>query len=210
LDSEIEIQLNALHERLTFDLPRVLDAVQQFMRERLAFHLEDVAGLRYDTVRAAMGARAHRHILDPLQTMSRAKAIERIRSSQDFFRLAQSAKRIRNILSKSAKPEDYQGSDLEPARLEAGPERDLYDAYVRVRDHAAEKRAEGDIYGALESVAALRSSVDAFFDKVLVLAEEAEVRRNRLQLLFALDRLLTEDADLSQIEKPGESVPPQP
>jgi glycyl-tRNA synthetase beta chain len=210
LDSEIEVQVDALHERLSFDSPRVLDAVKRFMRERLAFHLEDVAGLRYDTVRAAMGARAHRHILDPLQTMSRAKAIERIRSSQDFFRLAQSAKRIRNILSKSAKPEDYQGSDLEPARLEAGPERDLYDAYVRVRDHAAEKRAEGDIYGALESVAALRSSVDAFFDKVLVLAEEAEVRRNRLQLLFALDRLLTEDADLSQIEKPGESVPPQP
>jgi glycyl-tRNA synthetase beta chain len=209
LDSEIEIQLNALHERLTFDLPRVLDAVQQFMRERLAFHLENVAGLRYDTVRAALEARAHRLVLEPLQTLFRARAIERIRSSQDFFRLSQSAKRIRNILSKSAKPEDYQGSGLDPARLEAGPERDLFEAYERARDHAAEKRAEGDIYGALESVAALRSSVDAFFDKVLVLAEDPAVRRNRLHLLFALDRLFTEDADLSQIEKASESVSPQ-
>jgi glycyl-tRNA synthetase beta chain len=209
LDSEIEIQLEALHERLSFDLPRVLDAVQQFMRERLAFHLENVAGLRYDTVRAAMEARAHRLAIEPLQTMSRARAIEKIRSSQDFFSLAQSAKRIRNILNKSAKPEDYQGSDLDPARLEAGPERDLYEGYERVRNHAAEKRSEGDIYGALESIASLRSSVDAFFDRVLVLAEDPEVRRNRLKLLFALDRLFAEDADLSQIEKAGESVPSQ-
>jgi len=201
LDSEIELELKALHEKLSFDMPKVFDALAKFMRERLAFHLEAVLGLRYDTVRAAMEARAQRSEFEPLQTAVRAKAIERIRSSQDFYSLSQSAKRIRNILNKSAKPEDYQGRELDPARLEAGAERDLYDAYQRVRDLAAGKRAQGDISGALETIASLRASVDTFFDNILVLAEDPEVRRNRLQLLSALDLLFAEDADLSQIER---------
>jgi glycyl-tRNA synthetase beta chain len=194
----LEILLN---EGLVFDLENVATSVNEFMRERLRYFLESVAGLRYDTVRAAMGAQ-YRLMFEPLQIMARARAVEKIRSSDDFVGLSQSAKRIRNILNKSAKPSDYQGGNLDPQRLEAGPERDLYEAYERVLGHAAHKRAEGDIYGALESIATLRSPVDLFFDKVLVMAEDPEVRRNRLKLMFALDRLFTEDADLSEIEKP--------
>jgi glycyl-tRNA synthetase beta chain len=200
LDSEIELALKAVHGRLNFDLEKVAVAVKEFMRERLTYYLENVAALRYDTVRAAMGA--HWLEFEPLQVMARARAIEGIRSSDDFVNLAQSAKRIRNILKKSAKPSDYEGGNLDPQRLEAGPERNLYEAYERVRGQAAQKRAGGDIYGALERVASLRPPVDTFFDKVLVMAEDPDVRRNRLQLLFALDRLFTEDADLSEIEKP--------
>jgi glycyl-tRNA synthetase beta chain len=199
LDSEIGRALEALHERLSFDLWQVMDAVKEFMRERLTFHLENVAGLRYDTVRAAM--QAHYLLFEPLQVLGRAKAIEKIRPRDDFVSLAQSAKRIRNILRKSARPEDYVGGTLDPRRLEPGPERGLYEAYERVRDQAALKRAVGDIYGALESVALLRLAVDTFFDKVLVMAEDPELRRNRLQLLVALDQLFTEDADLSEIEQ---------
>ena len=203
LDSEIEGALNALlHEGLNFDPWQALDAAKKFMRERLTYYLQSVIGLRYDTVRAAMGAR-YGLIFEPLQVMARARAVEEIRSSDDFVSLSQSARRIRNILNKSARPSDYQGGALDPQRLEAGPERGLYEAYERVRDQADQKRAGGDIYGALECVATLRSPVDAFFDKVLVMAEDPDVRRNRLQLLFALDRLFTEDADLSQIERPN-------
>ena len=178
------------------------------MRERLTFHLETVAGLRYDTVRAAMGAR--QAVFEPSQVLARARAIERIRSSDDFLSLSQSAKRIRNILNKSAQPSDFEGREFDPARLEEGPERDLYTAYERVRDDAAQKRSAGDIHAALESVALLRSPVDLFFDKVLVMAEDPEVRRNRLQLLIALDGLFTEDADLSLIEKANVDAPTSP
>jgi glycyl-tRNA synthetase beta chain len=203
LDLEFKHALEVLLQGgLSFDLRQVTDAIKEFTRERLTHYLEDVIGLRYDTVRAAMGA-SYGLVFEPLQVMARARAVERIRASDDFVSLSQSAKRIRNILYKSAKPSDYQGGSLDPQRLEAGPERGLYEAYERVRDQADQRRAGGDIYGALECVATLRSPVDAFFDKVLVMAEDPDVRRNRLQLLIALDRLFTEDADLSQIERPN-------
>jgi glycyl-tRNA synthetase beta chain len=205
LDSEIEFELSSLGERLTFASVEVADAIRKFMRERLTFHLETVAGLRYDTVRAALGAR--QAVFEPAQVLARARAIERIRSSDDFLSLSQSAKRIRNILNKSAQPSDFEGREFDLQRLEDEAERDLYAAYERVRDDAAQKRSAGDIHAALESVASLRSAVDLFFDKVLVMAEDPEVRRNRLQLLIALDRLFTEDADLSLIEKANVDAP---
>jgi len=199
LDLEVELELAALRLKLTFQSVEVAEAIRKFMRERLTFHLETVVGLRYDTVRAAMGAREA--IFEPAQVLARARAIERIRSSDDFLSLSQSAKRIRNILSKSAQLSDYEGRGFDAQLLEDGPEQDLYATYEQVQKDAAEKRAAGDIYAALESVASLRSAVDLFFDTVLVMAEDPEVRRNRLQLLIALDRLFTEDADLSLIEK---------
>jgi glycyl-tRNA synthetase beta chain len=53
---------------------------------------------------------------------------------------------------------------------------------------------------ALAAIATLRPHVDLFFDKVLVMAEDAAVRQNRLRLLGRLDELFTSIADLSQIE----------
>jgi glycyl-tRNA synthetase beta chain len=205
LESEIVLELPELREKLTFASAEVAEAVRKFMRERLNFHLETVVGLRYDTIRAAMGAR--QSVFEPSQVLARARAIERIRSSDDFLSLSQSAKRIRNILNKSAQPSDFEGRAFDPQRLEAGPERDLYAASERVQEEAAQKRAAGDIHGALECVASLRAHVDLFFDKVLVMAEDPDVRRNRLQLLISLDQLFTEDADLSQIEKSNVDAP---
>jgi glycyl-tRNA synthetase beta chain len=199
LDSEIEFELSSLGERLTFESVEVADAIRKFMRERLTFHLETVAGLRYDTVRAALGAR--QAVFEPAQVLARARAIERIRSSDDFLSLSQSAKRIRNILNKSAQASDFEGRVFDPRRLQDEAERDLHETYEQVREEAAQKRAAGDIHGALACIASLRAAVDHFFDTVLVMAEDPEVRRNRLQLLIALDRLFTEDADLSLIEK---------
>jgi glycyl-tRNA synthetase beta chain len=200
LDLVIEYALRGLQITWIRDESQVLQAAVKFMQERLASYLENVAGLRYDTVRAAMGAGWFR--FEPLQMMARAMAVERIRPSEDFVNLSQSAKRIRNIINKSAKQSDYAGEELDPQRLEPGPERNLYEAYERVRNLASQRRAEGDIYGALQCIATLRSRVDVFFDKVLVMAEDPDMRRNRLKLLFTLDHLFREDADLSEIEKP--------
>ena len=146
-NTEIVLELPELREKLTFASAEVAEAVRKFMRERLNFHLETVVGLRYDTIRAAMGAR--QSVFEPSQVLARARAIERIRSSDDFLSLSQSAKRIRNILNKSAQPSDFEGRAFDPQRLEAGPERDMYAASERVQEEAAQKRAAGDIHGAL-------------------------------------------------------------
>ena len=180
--------------------PHVADDLEGFMRDRLGHYLENVLNLRHDTVRAVRKAKWA--LFEPVKQMACAVALEKIRLSGDFLSLSRSANRTRNILQKSAKASDWQGGKLETERLEAGPELDLYDAYKRVREQWDNRRAAGDYNGAFESIASLRPQVDLFFDRILVMAEDPEIRRNRLQLLLELDRLFREDADLSEIEAP--------
>lgn len=174
------------------------NGVWMFLRERLRHYLEKVAGLRYDTVRAVFSA-AWWH-QKPLEMFECARDLGAIRLSPDFLGLSQAAKRIRNILEKSAKPQDYQGGSLNQARLDPGPELELYQKFAKVREDVERHKHAGQYRGALEAIATLRPAVDLFFDKVLVMAEDPGVRMNRLQLLFELHRLFTDIADLSEIE----------
>ena len=66
----------------------------------------------------------------------------------------------------------------------------------KLRDRLATR----DYRGALEAISTLRPAVDRFFDKVLVMAEDREVRQNRLRLLKKLDELFSGIAHFAEIE----------
>ena len=72
-------------------------------------------------------------------------------------------------------------------------------ALTQVATQAAPRLAKGDYQGALIACAALRTSVDAFFDKVMVNAEDASLRNNRLNLLRELHALMNQVADLARL-----------
>ena len=173
-------------------MPAVLD----FLAERLRFNLEEVRGFRYDTVRATISA----GYFVPLDAVRRAEALERIRSTGDFEALAAGAKRIRNILAKSASGNDWKPGEVEESKLEPGPEAELYYAYRSVAEEAGKLSASGEYAEALRAISTLRPAVDRFFDAVLVMAEDKAVRQNRLRLLAQLNQLFSSIADLSQIE----------
>jgi glycyl-tRNA synthetase beta chain len=160
--------------------------VAAFLLERLAFYLEQARGLRFDTVRAALGG-----VWEMANDLARrAEALERIRDTEDFVSLATAAKRTQNILAKSAAAEDLGSGAVNETLLEDGPERELYAAYRAQRDDASAEAGSGretDYGEVFRRLASLRPAVDNFFDHVLVMAPDAEVRRNRLSLLALLD-----------------------
>jgi len=179
----------------------VLPAVVEFFKERLCYYLNSVRGLLYDTVRAVMAP-----IWDvPLDALERAEALEEIRGTVDFLALSAAAKRIKNILAKSATANDWKPGEPEEVLFKEEPERALYQAYTVILSEAKNLRCfAGDqhdnILRAFERIASLCPAVDHFFDKVLVMAEDRAVRENRLRLLGKLDGLFSSIADLSQIE----------
>ncbi len=182
------------------DCDRLVKDVGAFMKDRLRGYLEDVHKLQYDTVRAVLETtRAD----TPLDAYLRATALEEIRSSYpaDFEALSQGAKRVRNILAKSAAAGDLGRKAVEEALLSEGAERELY-AASRTLGNKMEGWAQDASYEeAFTAFATLRPLVDRFFDEVLVMAEDEAVRRNRLRLLTVLNReVFSRFADLSQIE----------
>jgi glycyl-tRNA synthetase beta chain len=173
----------------------VFAALREFFEERLRFALETGYGLPYDTVRAALGAGWSA----PLGVLQRAQALEKIRGGENFVALSLAAKRIKNILAKSATASDWQPGEVDEKLLEAGPERALYEAFQSVQPEAGKLADSGQFEEALEAIAGLRPAVDDFFDHVLVMAEDLAVRQNRLRLLGQLDELFSGIAQFAEM-----------
>ena len=155
--------------------------LREFLQDRIRYYFKDIRGFAYDEVNAAMAAGWSR--LVDLET--RLSRVQMLRPTPDFEPLAASFKRIRNILEQAKFDE---AGEVDESLLEAGPEQALYDEYRHIAGQPIES-----------VISRLRPKVDLFFDKVLVNAPDARVRRNRLTLLNTLRAEFSKVADFSEI-----------
>ena len=176
-------------------------ALREFFVDRLRHYLaEDPAtGFLYDEINAALAASD----AEPVDVLLRCQAIRRVRTTPNFEPLAISFKRIRNILEKAGGVERHLALSMLPELLEAGAERDLYDAYKREAQFIASQKERNDYYSPLANIASLRPVVDRFFEDVLVMAKDEEIRENRLAFLARLLNEFSAIADFSEIVTEG-------
>ena len=112
--------------------------------------------------------------------------------------LAAANKRVGNILRKSA---GGGSAEVAPALLVEQAERALFAALREVAPKANAAYAKGDYSASLQALAALKTPVDAFFDHVMVNADDATLRDNRLALLHSLHSAMNRVADLSRLNQ---------
>ena len=110
--------------------------------------------------------------------------------------LAAANKRIANILKKA---DDAGDDEVKEKLLEAGAEMNLWAALKSARDTVGPKLEGREYTAALDELATLRDVVDTYFDDVMVMAEDAAVRNNRLALLSELRALFLGVADISKL-----------
>jgi glycyl-tRNA synthetase beta chain len=92
---------------------------------------------------------------------------------------------------------------VEPALLRDAAEKALFGEIVRVETEVSALRAARDWPAVLRSVASLKPAVDAFFDGVLVMADDAQLRQNRLGLMRRVGALFGDVADFRRIQAEG-------
>jgi glycyl-tRNA synthetase beta chain len=177
------------------------ELVLKFFRERLEFYLRDVLGFAYDVVNAVLAAGSD----DVVDAVARAEAVAKVRPSEDFEAISTSFKRMKNILRQAAEAGKWNSAQAagdfgkiaqegsEPAEKELAS----HSASVAVR--VKQLRDSNDYEPALVEISRLRPVVDAFFDKVMVMAEDEKVRTRRLALLQMLVDEFTTIADFSEI-----------
>ncbi len=124
----------------------------------------------------------------------RIDAVGEFLSLDEAESLAAANKRIANILKKADAT-----TALDAKRLSEAAEVALHKAVVTVTADVAPKLAAGDYTEALKGLAVLRAPVDAFFDDVMVMAEDTDTRNNRLALLAELRALFSGVADISRL-----------
>jgi len=173
--------------------------VRGFLAERLEFYLREARGQAYDVVKAVLAAGAE----DVRDAVARAEAVTDVRGSDDFAAVSAAFRRMKNILAQAAEKGIAPGARVEDALLTEATEKALAQRSSELAARVSTLRAEKNYKAALESIATLRPQVDAFFDAVMVMAPEAEVRANRLALLTQVQGDLSGIADFSEIVTAG-------
>ena len=198
IEGQLDLPLDALlaqaAEQVAFAGAAGALALREFVLERLRGYYAD-AGLAGALFEAALGARSSAPLtLADLDRRLRATAAFAALPEADA--LAAANKRIRNILRKA---EDAVPAEVDTALLADGAERALFDALIDAERDTDQALAARDYVAVLQRLAALRGPVDAYFDAVMVMAEDAALRRNRLALLARLQARFLAVADISEL-----------
>lgn len=180
---------------------RRVDAILDFLRERVEFYLRDTCGLAYDVVVAALAAGSD----DVVDALARARAVAEVRESPDFTAISISFKRMKNILRQAEDAGKKPAHTLDPDALKEEAEKALA-ARTQVTALRVENLKERKEYAkAMREISKLRPLIDAFFDKVMVMVEDEPLRANRLALLEKLLGDFSTIADFSEIVTEGKT-----
>lgn len=169
-----------------------IDAVLAYALDRLPALFEQEQ-IRIEVFRAVRASGTTR----PLDLSRRVHAVRAFLERPEAAALAAADKRVSNILGKL--DADHPFGEVDRALLVESPEQALYRELTRLGDAAADGVERGDYRNALATLAELRDPVDAFFDSVMVNAEDAALRSNRLNLLHALRQRFLTIADISHL-----------
>jgi glycyl-tRNA synthetase beta chain len=173
------------------DRSAIVTAVCDFTIGRVAINLRD-QGYAPQVVDAVL-YRNEGYLFD---VPAKLAAVKVFATLPEAASLASANKRIKNILSKS---ENAWGNSVDPALLHIPEEKVLHSAIYAVATQADKALADGDYAANLQALAALKAPVDAFFDKVMVNAEDPTLKANRLGLLATLHNAMNRVADLSKL-----------
>jgi len=181
-------------------VPGLKDPTQEvaaFMLDRLRGLLRD-RGFSPNEVEAVLAQNPDR-VDDVVQ---RLEAVQAFAALPESASLAAANKRITNILKKNEdalRNGQMQAGAVDSALLQDQAEKTLFASVERVQPEVDAAFAGGDFSGTLRTLAQLRDDVDAFFNDVMVMAEDPALRNNRLALLQRLHGLMNRVADISKL-----------
>jgi glycyl-tRNA synthetase beta chain len=176
-------------------IKETVDDVYTFLSNRIANLLME-EGFSRDIISAIVSVSVD-HIPN---VWRRIRALQSLKEKPDFEPLAIAFKRVVNIIKQAQSKGIYEDDAVVDRRLfQDSSEESLFRVYQDVEDKISKRLKQGLIEAAFLDMASLRGEVDAFFDGVLVMAEDPVLRRNRLALLGSIAALFARLADFSKI-----------
>ena len=187
----ISKNLELLQPKATEDLNATAGKVLGFLQNRITNLLVE-EGYSKDTIAAVLGAG-----VDVLPDIwQKVSALEAQKAKPDFEPLAEAFKRVVNIIKKA---KDFEPEPVQINLFEQAAEQQLLDAFESIRQTISADMKQRDFARALSNIVALKGPVDAFFDDVMVMVDDAAIRRNRLSLLGEIAGLFNQFADFSKL-----------
>ena len=174
------------------DASAAIDEVLEFILDRLRVYYQN-QNITADVYEAVIELKPTR----PVDFDRRMLAVNSFRALAEAESLAAANKRIRNILKKI---EGNLPDKVNEQLLTETAEKDLFAELQKYSETVMPLFADGDYKTALQTLAGLRDTVDTFFDKVMVMADDEALKNNRIALLNQLSALFLKAADLSRLQ----------
>jgi glycyl-tRNA synthetase beta chain len=170
-------------------------AVYQFFEERVQFYLRDVRGFSYDTVNAVIEM-GYDDVVDAIE---RSAAVTEIRVRREFEPLFIAFKRVKNII-RQAKDKGFAIAELQPEeKFQSEAEIAIWKEFQRLASSYLPLRQQRKYLDAFRELAKVREPVDKFFESVMVMVDDENLRAKRLGLLNYLLETFNTIADLSEL-----------
>ncbi len=174
------------------DTDAVASEVHEYMIKRL-FAYFSARNVAHDVIDAVLANRP----VSPCDIAMRIEAVSRFRTLEDAERLAAANKRIRNILKKSGRGTP---GGVQEELLSEDAETALYTAIEAMSGDVEDLFRQRHYEQALRRLAELRQPIDSFFDHVMVMDDNEELKTNRIALLARIDALFMHVADFSRLQ----------
>ena len=171
--------------------------ITDFIFERVRHYVRVVYGFRDDVIDSVL--KAYDQSADLVGLVQKMKAIEIVTRKPEFDPLIMGFKRAHRLVQK----EQWECQAVDARKFQDPSEGALHDAVVKEGEKMGFALSAGNYQEALNSLVGLRPVIDAFFEAVMVNAEDKAIRSNRLSLLKEVDDLFMSFADFSQIVVQG-------
>ncbi len=168
---------------------RSFENIMGFMEQRVEFILSS-SGYAQDLIKSVLSISSHR----PLRTIAgRLDALRGFREEEGFAGFLLAIKRVNNIVPKTELP------SVKEALFSQEEEKNLHSVFMALRDRIARLVQEENFPEALKTLAEVTEAVNNFFDKVLVMDKQEEIKMNRLSLLREIWKTASSIADFSKL-----------
>lgn len=175
-----------------------LRKITEFVFERVRHYIRTVHGLRDDVIDSVLKS-AYDKPMDLVDLVQKMKALEAVTSKPEFDPLIVGFKRAHRLVEK----EQWERRPIDATKFQHPSESALHKAVGEERGKMEWALSMGDYHEALNALVGLRPIIDAFFEAVMVNADDPAIRSNRLTLLKEVDELFMSFADFSQVVVQG-------
>ncbi|MEK7395364.1 MAG: glycine--tRNA ligase subunit beta [Candidatus Poribacteria bacterium] len=176
--------------------PKLADTIAEFLKGRISAILSDK--FAYDIVDAILSVGE----TNATKILKRANVLAEFRKRDDFDSIYPALNRVIRILPDRELIKDvYKGDSfkINTSLFQDKSESDLHESITRIEKNVYEFSAKDNYKAVIDNVATICDSIDSFFDKVMIMVEQEDIKSNRLAMLYRIARMIYLVADISKL-----------
>ncbi len=188
------IELYNQKSKIKIDDPKLANTVSEFLKSRISTILSD-RGFSYDVIDSVLSVGE----TDAVKILKRADVLTEFKNRDNFDRVYPALNRVIRILPDKELIKVSNSFKVDTNLFQERYESELYESVIGIENDIIRSSEKGDYKDIVDKITTLCDKIDSFFDNVMVMAEQEELRNNRLAILYRIAKMIYQVADISKL-----------